>query len=225
MGNLSPELSLAFGKYPKPQLISEEEAEEIRMVERKREFDMKVKLAGIPKRYAKASIRDCRDEVAKYAADIDGKKQSPWLILSGANGTGKTHQACAVMLHQIWRHPNLGARFASMGKILGKVNDTYGTRESGESALHEYTNCRLLIIDDFGKERPSSASQAARFFRVINERYDNMKPTIFTTNLSSEELVKALTVDGDVQSAVAIVDRMADASNVMVSFDGRSMRR
>lgn len=225
MGNLGYEISMAFGKYPKPHTISDEEAAAIRHQERVREYNLKLKLAGIPDRYRSAKLYQCHQDVEDYAYEIAGKKQGPWLVLSGPNGTGKTHQACAVMLCEIWEHPELGARFASMGKILGRVNDTYGTRESAESALHEYTNCRLLVIDDFGKERPGSASQAARFFRVINERYDNMKPTIFTTNLTSAELTQALTVDGDVQSAKAIIDRMASAGNKFVKLEGKSLRR
>ena len=50
-----------------------------------------------------------------------------------------------------------------------------------------YTQCDLLIIDEVGVQRGSDFEKET-FFDVINERYENMRPTIILSNLTIEEI-------------------------------------
>lgn len=45
----------------------------------------------------------------------------------------------------------------------------------------------LLIIDDLGAE-PEHKNSAEYIYTAINERYENGKPFIITTNLSTEQI-------------------------------------
>jgi DNA replication protein DnaC len=48
-------------------------------------------------------------------------------------------------------------------------------------------NCKLLILDDIGAERPSEYV-CERLYDLINHRYTNMLSTIYTSNLTPFEL-------------------------------------
>lgn len=177
--------------------------------------------SGIPSRYRDAAIEDCDPAVMEYAES--GISQGAWLVLSGPNGTGKTHQACAVA-NRFMETSDRSVRFASMGKVLGELYDAYGTSERSEAVLYRYSKCQLLVLDDFGKER-LSANAADKLFRIIDERWANEKPTVITTNLTSKGLRESLTNEGGDEVAKAVIDRIADRRNVFVRLDGRSMRR
>ena len=201
--------------------INPERAREWDRYEREVAIRQRFERSGVPKRYQEANLSQCAAPVREYAER--GLRDGTCLILSGSNGTGKTHQACAVANQVIL--DDLGSvRFATLGKILGELYDTFHVSERSESVIYRYSKCRLLVLDDLGKEH-MSPTNAEKLFRIIDERWANRKPTIVTTNLASRELRGSLTTsDGD-GVAKAIIDRLADKTNTFVTLGGGSLRR
>lgn len=105
------------------------------------------------------------------------------LILTGAPGTGKTSAFWAL------------ARNLEAG---GHSPITLGSLEAGR-ALSEAAKdirevgwmyrCRVLMIDDLGKERATPAV-AAMLWEVFDRRLSANLPVILTTNFSGEELAR-----------------------------------
>ena len=78
-----------------------------------------------------------------------------------------------------------------------------------------YKAVDLLIIDDLGKERCSEWSMST-LYSILNDRYEDMKPTIVTTNYNTDDLVEALTPKGADNTKIgAIVSRLKETSTVM----------
>ena len=89
--------------------------------------------------------------------------------------------------------------------------------EGGSEAqvLGIYKAVDLLIIDDLGKEQCSDWSMST-LYAIMNDRYEDMKPTIVTTNYNAEDLTDALTPKGyDNTKIVAIISRLKETSEVM----------
>ena len=81
------------------------------------------------------------------------------------------------------------------------------------------------MIDDLGKERATEWSVTI-LYRIINDRYEAMLPTIITTNYNSDVLTEKLTVKGDRETADAIVSRFIESSDcvTMAWKDYRKMK-
>ena len=81
--------------------------------------------------------------------------------------------------------------------------------------LDIYKRVDLLIIDDLGKEQCSDWSMST-LYSILNDRYEDMKPTIVTTNYNADSLANALTPKGfDNTKIVAIISRLRETSTVM----------
>ena len=79
----------------------------------------------------------------------------------------------------------------------------------------------FLFIDDFGTEKVTKGSEdiwmQEKVFEVINTRYIEQKPIIFTANYSLKELIE------DRGMAKRTVDRIMEMCEV-IRLDGKSYR-
>lgn len=109
-------------------------------------------------------------------------------IHSNTKGSGKTRMAASVANH-IMQNTTLQARFATSTRIITEIKATWDKdREQSESKLlNDLSRMSVLIIDDFGTEIHKTWIEQA-FYQIINERYINNRPTIFTSNYSLEQL-------------------------------------
>lgn len=72
-----------------------------------------------------------------------------------------------------------------------------------------------LSREDLGKEQCTDWS-VSTLYSILNDRYEDMKPTIITTNYNADELVRALTPKGgDGTKARAIISRLREVSTVI----------
>jgi DNA replication protein DnaC len=61
-------------------------------------------------------------------------------------------------------------------------------------------------------------------YSILNDRYEEMRPTIITTNYGEQQLIARLTPkDGDKRNAEAIISRL-HVSNVVVIMDWADYR-
>ena len=212
-------------------LTDEERAEEDRRkleeYRRSREEEERQKLkeriaraisqSGIPTRFREADVSSCDSALQAYAEGFN-PESSGNLVIRGEVGTGKTHGACAILRHLAKRSNVL---FATMGGILREIRETYGNDSSESKVIEKYAKTEVLVIDDFGKEKPTEWALQV-MFEIIDTRYRENRPTIFTTQYSSGELVERLAETGNVATAKAIVSRMSDC--VSVVLDGPDRR-
>jgi DNA replication protein DnaC len=132
---------------------------------------------------------------------------SKGLYLWGSPGVGKTHIAAALAIREF----ELGSlvRFTTLVELQAKVRSTYGTRTSEDEVLDTIMCCRLLVLDDVGKERPTEWSQNM-LYRIIDSRYNAMLPVIITSNYGRPELAARLATGTDDEMAACIVSRLSE---------------
>lgn len=161
---------------------------------------------GRKKNYAIA--KEYADNFAYHKATGDG------LYIEGTNGTGKTHLAAAIALQLISEGVPVICKTSS--DLLMDIKRSFDDSTVNEvQVLDVYKKVDLLIIDDLGKEQCSDWSMST-LYSILNDRYEDMKPTIVTTNYNTDQLTAALTPRGfDNTKIIAIISRLRETSTVM----------
>jgi predicted ATPase len=145
------------------------------------------------------------------------------LYLSGPMGTGKTTKACRILKAYVRREQRDGwvsARFMSVPDWLASMRGQWGDVE--EDRYQRAAGCKLLVLDDIGKGKPTAWS-VEKLFRLVDSRYNSTKPTIFTSNYDLGDLGERYAVDGDHETADAMVSRMVEMCKG-ICFDGPDLR-
>ena len=62
----------------------------------------------------------------------------------------------------------------------------FANDEQARKECDKYLACDLLIVDDLGTEMPGQFTTSA-LYGLVNDRIQSGKPTIISTNLTSEE--------------------------------------
>lgn len=129
------------------------------------------------------------DHAFKIAKDFQYNKRG--LLFFGPCGVGKTHLAASIAHREIGKRTVL---FISCPEFLMDLREAMANANKSKS--HQLLNLakrvELLILDDIGAERASSWVQET-FFVLVNYRYEQLLPTILTTNCSLTELEGKLT--------------------------------
>lgn len=145
------------------------------------------------------------------------------LFIAGDIGTGKTYLASCLAADLIRRRVQV--RWCNVGDVLRAIRSSFDKKGSSEEeTIKLFTEPRVLVLDDLGKEKPTEWA-TEQLFSIINTRYDAQRPLIVTTNYGGADLVKRLTPRGesDDTTARAIVDRLREMSTV-VKLEGESWR-
>jgi DNA replication protein DnaC len=118
----------------------------------------------------------------KYALQPNG-----WLIISGYNGTGKTHLAAAIGNYVLAR--NQQVLFMTAPDLFDMLRQSYqanATQGDYDATLERISTIPLLIIDDLGVENQSGWVME-KLFQILNHRYINRLPLVITTNLDVKQ--------------------------------------
>lgn len=228
-------------KYDAEKKRKAEEQERAEAEERKRKaFVSRINRilgeSGIKKRFLSRTFenykitpenRKAYDAAKEYADNFEyNEKTGKGIYFEGTNGTGKTHLAVAISLQLI----NKGVPVICKSSIdlLADVKKAYDDASSiSENAVIDiYRKVDLLIIDDLGKEQCTPWT-VSTLYAILDYRYEDMKPTIITTNYNEEMLIKRLTPQGgDSLNAEAIVSRFRECNDVvtMAWEDYRSVK-
>lgn len=129
------------------------------------------------------------EEIKKYLIDWAQHPQG-FLLLSGKNGTGKSFAADRIyekMGHckRPYHNPDL-ALFYTQATLNIKWLDMF--KHDGATYLYStLIQTKLLVLDDIGTRTPTDAFMDF-LYAVVDDRYNNRKATIITTNLSSTDM-------------------------------------
>jgi len=148
---------------------------------------------GVPRRFLRAVCGDFEPRIRNV---ITGGR--PGYFVTGGAGTGKTHLAVAILRDWLHRRrersvPWSGedpAAFIRATDLLLRLRGSF-SREVGEAReltlVRLYQTIPLLALDDLGAEKASDWALSA-LYSIIAARYDDLRPTVVTSNLSLEEL-------------------------------------
>lgn len=179
---------------------------------------------GIPRRYIEASFASYQAPTPGQAAALTACQQfsADWtgrggMLLLGRCGTGKTHLACAI-LHAVGAAgpERWVLRYRTVMQALRTVKSTWraASDESEADALRALIRPDVLVLDEIGVQFGTEAERLI-LTEMINERYNECRPTVLAGNLTLPEL---LGVIGE-----RALDRVCDRGQVVV-FDWASYR-
>ena len=144
---------------------------------------------------------------------IDGG--SGCLIMVGNVGAGKTMLATAIADKVI--RAKKRCCIVKVIEIIREIKDSWRKdSESTESGIIDfYSSVRLLILDEVGVQYGSD-TEKLMLFEIIDNRYQNMLPTVLVSNLDVEGVKQCI---GD-----RVYDRLRDDGGKVIAFTWGSMR-
>lgn len=192
-------------------------------------------LRSVPKRYQPATLDNYRiydkkqnkviDSISRYSSSVFNNGNCGNAILLGGVGTGKTHLAvaCGKKIAEFGHstlYTDVGSMFSSIRAAYSQVP---GDRsESEPEKISRFVDPDYLILDEVGVSRNTDWEQEI-FFRILGERYNQMKPMMLISNFHEEHFETFL---GE-RLMSRLVDRSSgDSLNLAFDWeDYRIMRR
>lgn len=150
------------------------------------------------------------------------------LFLVGPSGRGKTRSLWQ-LLRRLACDEGRKFRFYKDQELLARIGEAYSYgRDDGRAVVEGLTETNLLVVDDLGQGSVAPGQDArvrSWFFDLVDRRLSEGRPMIFSTNLTSEQLVGA-EAERHAVRADPLMRRMLDACEV-VKFEaaGRGGRR
>ena len=165
-----------------------------------------------------------------FGATIDFEKYSPdvkkslkqfvekvkngeggFLIINGNVGTRKTSAAAAVM------NELLIGTYLHMLELDLKLDSAsrFNSQESKENYMHKLACCRLLVLDEVGRFPERKQEEQLILFYLLNRRFQNKRPTIICTNMTSKEFADFM--------GQALIDRIR-SNRIRIELNGKSLR-
>lgn len=147
--------------------------------------------SGIPTRYKLSEFKnyiDKNDNIKKFSGLRTTKE--PVLIWSDKSGNGKTHLAVSLLKVIAWR--GLSAKYITASMLMIVLRGSFNDQNSTESdIINNLVRVGVLVIDDIGVEKNTDYCMQC-WYTVINDRYNECRPTIFTSNYSPRILADKL---------------------------------
>ena len=150
---------------------------------------------GVGKRHEACSFDSYQGKEKTVNACKEFIENPADIVLTGVPGTGKTHLAVAILRELVEGKKiknEMDARFIPVPELLAEIRASY--RDGGpdeREIIDNYSRLPFLVLDDLGAEKTTEWS-ITTLYLIIDRRYRNMRPTIITTNLSLEQIAKAL---------------------------------
>ena len=139
----------------------------------------------IPIRFHNASYEDIPEEfkekITKQIRDRNG------VYFFGESGVGKTHMVCGLIKNFLKN--GIDVMFLNTGDFLEKLREEFNKpNDEEESLFRTIMDFKgVLVFDDIGAEKASDWTRE-RLYLIINKKYEDMIPMIFTSNCDMEIL-------------------------------------
>ena len=145
------------------------------------------------------------EAVRIFMANTEARASTkPGLYIFGGPGAGKTRLAHIIRYRLLYDrhermkqghrlHPRKAALFFSVNNILRREKQDFDlSPEYKVGLVNEILgDRRLLFLDDLGAEKATDWALET-LFTIINDRYERMLPTVYTSNLSLQQLSETL---------------------------------
>lgn len=162
--------------------------------------------ADVPARYRSYTLDKSPLKGASAKVPIrmlQAKAPESW-YLHGSYGVGKTGLAVSYLRHFItspalFSQVSTGkaneqlAIFRTTPDLLSQLRDCYNGNASEYALISTFGDIPLLALDDIGAEHIKSSDWiASRMYQILNRRNGNGLPTVFTSNLTLDELAERI---------------------------------
>lgn len=133
--------------------------------------------------------REMKAGAERYAADPQG-----WLLMAGQPGTGKSHLCTAIFRTVLGK--GLAARYFSWRDKIAELKSLSLDSEARKDTVNRMKQAEFLYIDDLfksagpGGDCSPTAADVNLAFEILNYRYINRLPTVLSTELLPQELVR-----------------------------------
>jgi DNA replication protein DnaC len=142
--------------------------------------------------FREANLDAVEFELNKPIADIfrDWVKapynKKSWLLLTGNTGSGKTYCAIAIVRALYEKNPLCWLILVRADDLDDELLEAIKAGQE-KTVIKKYQEVDYLVIDDLGVER-SNDRIIKQYYSIIDSRYGNKRPTIFTSNLTMPEI-------------------------------------
>lgn len=189
-------------------------------------WEAQLGMAGIPPRFTTRTLSTYRADsegqqsalsfAQSYAGSFaDAAKTGRSAVFIGKPGTGKTHLAVGIALAIMG--DGYSALFTTAMRALRRVKETWSrdSEETEREAIAALVYPDLLVLDEVGVQFGSDTEKLI-LFDVLNERYEQRKPTLLLSNLALGEVRDYL--------GERIFDRLREDAGKVLVFDWGSHR-
>lgn len=232
-GKLVPKIEIDvpfFGKRlvsPKCQCEidqMEKGVRESRELQIKRMIEQKFSISNLGSRFEKLTFESFKPrpgtELAykitrDYTTNFDKHQGEGGILLWGSPGNGKSHLVAAAANELSAKGKTVV--FQTAAELLERIRHTFRQKntETEREIIEALTHCDVLVLDDIGAEKISDWVLDV-MFRIVDGRYRQNKPILYTTNYKPSQLLNRL--------GERIYDRMIETSTI-VENQGTSYRR
>jgi len=164
----------------------------------------------IPPRYEECSfanfealqppLRNALERCMLYCNDyphLGSTHEGLGLLLTGANGIGKTHLAVAV-LRELWTRKGARGQFWDFHELTREIRDSYNpeTKATELQVLEPVIRADVLLLDDLGAWKMTDWINDT-LFHIMNSRYMAKRATLITTNFEDAARAAAVKAESD----------------------------
>lgn len=159
----------------------------------------------------KADTSEAVSVVNKYILHFEEfrEKGLGLYIYSKTKGSGKTMLACCI-LNELAKRYHGSIKFINALDFVEITKKSFKGDQQEVDALYQ---AAVLVIDDIGVQLTKEWTDTV-FYRLINDRYVNRRPTIYTSNVPSDKL----------KMDDRVVDRI-ESTTYLVGLPDESVRR
>ena len=131
------------------------------------------------------------------------------LLILGPCGVGKTHLAVSIIRALMLRY-GTSCVFCDFRELLKQIQNSFNpvVQTTEGQILEPVLHCDVLLLDDLGAERPTDWVRDT-FAYIINNRYNQKRTTIITSNYEDGESNLRVLSDGNrVASEETLAERI-----------------
>lgn len=217
---------IAYGRRC-PECMADEDAAIERREKERQEYDriQKIKDMNIEPMFLEASLDNFTAGTPELEKAVDSVRkliagEIQQIVMTGKNGTGKTHLAVAAV-------KELGGRILSMYEITARIRASY-TSMARETELHivdELSHLPLLAIDELGRTKGSDAETNWLSY-IIDKRHSRSLPTIIISNKHVKKDCPAHGCDQCLENYISedIMSRLSEGG-ILLRFTGDDWRK
>jgi len=160
-----------------------------------RQVDILLEQANIPRRYTHCTFDnfEIHNDSHRHALKISKQfvknypVQDVGLLFIGPCGVGKTHLAIAT-LQELITEKKARCYFIDFRDLIRKIQSTYSPDSplTDSDIFAQIFDKDVLVLDELGAKRTTAWVEETIFY-IINNRYNNKKLTLFTSNYLDQE--------------------------------------